>query len=534
MHQHCPVTILQLTNYAGDVQKKAVGGIPTTMSAPTSSTTTKPIVTPLAKDHNKSPNNAPEADDMVLPDEQEVSHTVDEEDNSPATNENDTRAELFPTPREHDRRSKRNSSKHHLDKGSSTLRHLGERPESCHTPRRDSYRVADRNDQQSDNHIGRGGDERGAKDRYRRRISSYDGTRPQRASNALVKRGEAGEKGKTHYRTERQADLRPKRSGNQSARNANIFYEQDVAPETAASPSSTCSSADDTDDLGNKRNATKRQPQDRQKDVVEANDSIVKNDGVHTATKWDVEQSLQRAAQPTNKLDDTSVKEAGLDVDRDGGAIVRSIVRSEASGDRSTNRSRFFSSDNENVETIELGEDARYDNIHTRQGMQQNHATSQLQQQANRPAPADELKGSNQDEEKESNEEAEIDLALPQLEIGAWEGPHREQLETSRLHRHISGSETEAIGVNGDIPPPKEFLKKASPKSMANKPREDGRGGSNGGQSRIPENSSLMDVPKSASRGRRRSAADLEWNDGGETPDVRILNNLHNHSCKDV
>lgn len=529
-----PFTILKSTNYAGDVHK-AVGGIPPTTSVPTSSTKTKPIATPLAKDHNKkSSNDAPAAGHVVLSDKPEMSHKVDEEENSPATNEYDTRAELFPTPRKHDRRSKRNSSNHQLDKRNCSHRHPGERPESCHTPRSDAYNIAGRNDQQSDHHLGLGGDERGTKGQYRRRVSLHDGKRPQRASNGRVKRGEASEKGKTRHRTERQTDLRPKRSGNQGARKADKFDEQNSSPETAASPSSTCRSTDETDDLRDKRSATKHQPQDRQRGDGEASDTTNKKDGVSTAENWDVEQSLQRAAQPTDDSDTTSVKDAGVGTDGDEGAIVGSTVRSEANGDHSTNRTRFFPSDNENVETIELGEGARYDDIHIRQDVQQNRATGQAQQQAERPAPADVLKGSNQDEEKESDEEAQIDLVLPQLEIGAWGDPHQEQLAKSRLHRHVSGSDTEGVGVNGGIPPPKEFLKKASPKSMANEPREDEVVGSNGGQNRNLENSSLANVPKSASRARRRSAADLEWNDGGETPDVRILNDLSNQSCKDV
>lgn len=511
-------TTLGFADHAGDLQK-AADNIPPTSSAPTSSTKTKPVIASLTKDHNQSANHAQTAaGGVVLPNEPQVSHKVDEEESSPSTKEKDARAEFFQTPREHDRRLMRHRGEH-LDKSTSRHRQRGERRESWSTSRSESNFTC-RKDQQSDHRVGPGDDERGRKDRYHRHLSSHDGTRPQRSSSGFVKRGDLREKGKTRYRTEGQLDLRSSGGEKQSAREADNSDEHDSATETAASPNSTCRSTDDTDDIGDTCSVTKRQLQNCQMGV-KASDTKNKNGCGDIVENWDMEQSAQHAVQPSCDLDTTSVKEAGVDTDGGEGAVARS----KADGHCSTNQSRSLSFDNENVETIELCEGARYVDTHTRLGVHQNHAIDQMQQRADFPSPSDVLKGSNQDEEREFDEEVELDLVLPHLELGAWGGPHQENSAT-RLHRHIPGSDTEAMDLNGSIPPPKEFLKNTPPKPMANKQLEEGGGGSNGGQRRILENSSLTDFPKSALKGRRRSAADLEWNDGGETPDVRILTGL--------
>lgn len=487
------------------------------------------MVAPLAQDHKQLPKEVSAAGDVENLDEPQVSNAVDEDESSPSTDEKDAQAAFFHTPREHDRRLMRHRGKH-VDKSTSRHRQPRESRESWSPSRHDSYHFTDRTHQRSDHHVGPRGDKRGAKDRYHRHFSSHDETRLQRSSRGFVKRGELDEKGKTRYRTEEQSDLRPEGSEHQSVRKTNTFDEQDNVKETVASPNGTCRSAEDTDDVGDERSSTKCQPQDPQRGI-RANDANDKNDRGNTTENRDIDQSEQRDAQPTDDLDIvTSVKMAKVDADRDEGAGTRL----EAHDDHSTNQSRDCSSDNENVETIELGEGVGHDDTHTRLRVRQKLAMGQVRQQSDLSAPPDVLKGTNQDEEKEFDEEAEIDHALPPSEKQYWGCAHKDHLATSRLHQHISRSDTEAIDLNGGIPTPKEFLKSIPTRPMSSKQREEAEGGSNSTQSRNLDVAILMDVPKSASKGRRRSAADLEWNDGGETPDVSTLTKLHRQRCVGV
>lgn len=167
--------------------------------------------------------------------------------------------------------------------------------------------------------------------------------------------------------------------------------------------------------------------------------------------------------------------------------------------------------DNENVETIELDE-----KIPDCKG-----PIGQVQQGMDGPELENELKHSNQDEEGGDDQEAGSDVLLPPLEILDWKGPRRGQSATSRLHRHISGNDPEALGfVNITIPPPKEFLASRPLQSPARvRGQNEGKDTPNG-EKLEPESLHLKSGIKPARKGRRASAADLEWSDGEEAQDV--------------
>eukprot|EP00904_Undaria_pinnatifida_P004652 jgi/Undpi1/14188/HiC_scaffold_9.g03837.m1 len=183
---------------------------------------------------------------------------------------------------------------------------------------------------------------------------------------------------------------------------------------------------------------------------------------------------------------------------------------------------RAGSSENENVETIELNESVGHDctagGLRDRKGM-----IGHAQQGIDGAALENELKRSNQHGEREFDEEAENDILVPQLEIVDWEGPRQGQSVTSRLHRHISGeNDLEALGsVNAILPPPKEFLAsrplKSSPRTQGEVESKHKPGGH--GMECLELENGLKNGLKPAKKGRRTSAADVEWSDGAEARD---------------
>lgn len=139
------------------------------------------------------------------------------------------------------------------------------------------------------------------------------------------------------------------------------------------------------------------------------------------------------------------------------------------------------------------------------------------------PANVREHTCSNQDEEREINQCAEIEMSTPSLEL-TWERPHPRETATSRLHRHISRmGEAQDRLDDYVLPPPKEFLSNHPSGSQSTVRR---------GQDDPPEakDSPLQEIAKSATKGRRRSAADLEWSEG-EQP--REVNNNGDVCCQD-
>ncbi|CAM9452904.1 unnamed protein product [Scytosiphon promiscuus] len=163
------------------------------------------------------------------------------------------------------------------------------------------------------------------------------------------------------------------------------------------------------------------------------------------------------------------------------------------------------SADRDSVEIIELRETTCHDNQHTER---------HVLQRSGKSGGADIQERNNQDEEKEFDEEADIDLVVP-IEVGAWEVPHHQwQSATSRLHRHISRPGEKNTGTC-NIPPPKEFLANTSLNpltvpTVAGHITEAGQG---------HDSTSTRSANLGTKCTRRRTAADLEWNDEGGTPD---------------
>lgn len=134
---------------------------------------------------------------------------------------------------------------------------------------------------------------------------------------------------------------------------------------------------------------------------------------------------------------------------------------------------------------------------------------------------AEEHKYSNQDEEMELDQRAEFAMSKPSLEL-TWDGPRRGSSATSRLHRHISNTDVKEGGCDEDaLPPPKEFLISQQPKDLG----LTGRRKQDRGSTSCPTRSEAKGVDvgaslRSALKGRRRSAADLEWGDGAKPQGV--------------
>lgn len=131
---------------------------------------------------------------------------------------------------------------------------------------------------------------------------------------------------------------------------------------------------------------------------------------------------------------------------------------------------------------------------------------------------------SNQDEERELDQCAELEILTPSLEI-TWEKPRRRGTATSRLHRHISRiGEPEDRPDGHLLPPPKEFLSNHSSGSQSTIRR---------GQDNPPEakDSGLQLIIKSTRKSRRRSAADLEWGDGELPQEVNAAIDLALKKC---
>lgn len=125
-------------------------------------------------------------------------------------------------------------------------------------------------------------------------------------------------------------------------------------------------------------------------------------------------------------------------------------------------------------------------------------------------ALVNEYQVSNQGEEREFAEQAEIVMSTPLLELTEGE-PRQGKSITSRLHRHIPHIDGAGGEVDGyEIPAPKEFLANQSDRSrrIARRDHEENPQAKETGR---------CVVATSLKRGRRRSAADLEWS-GGEAP----------------
>lgn len=178
----------------------------------------------------------------------------------------------------------------------------------------------------------------------------------------------------------------------------------------------------------------------------------------------------------------------------------------------------------DHVETIDLNERRCHTHMDsTRCVAEQGRVLGQAQEEPeDNVAHTDEQTCSNQDEERDRDQIAEVDASNPPVETITWDGPRQGKSVTSRLHRHISGTEAEAMGFDYPSPSKKELFTQGPLRSTSwfNNQKEDG--GMCDGRNPVFVADKCEDVPQSAKKGRRRSAADLEWSDGGEPRDVRF------------
>lgn len=474
----------------------ALGDVPSRGSTSTPPAKMKLVETSLTKDHHEAPMDIPAADVSIGP----------EKDSRPSTVESHGRAECFRTPREPDSDSRRPRSRHQ-DESSGDHREPGKRRESWSTQRSASH-LTGKGGQKSDDCIGLAGNKCDAKDGYHRRRSSDGGRSPQRSCN---NRDEASHEERIHYNRREKLGRRSKASKDQRETNADIGDGGDAG--IAGSSTRRRRSTADTGDEGDKCRPLRTHPPGKQRDLEVSGDV-----GIEAKEEAEERSELHPTRSASDANSDTTIElERGIGSSEGEGVVVQE----EAHGNDLTKRSRVYSSDNENVETIELS-------AATRSNHAQDHAQDDEQQQAVGRGPTDNRKGSNQDEDREFDEDSEIDRDVPQLEIGAWGTPQPGQSVTSRLHRHISQSSTQAGNLQGVIPPPKEFLTQGSLNLVVSKQREVGRAIAKAGKKRDTEETSSTGASKPAANGRRRTAADLEWSDGGETPDVGLADHVHN------
>lgn len=446
---------------------------------------TSPTGNSLAKRAVVDKSFAKDRDKPVI--DAQGTHNVDGVESSPSTNESGSKSESFETASGHDVKRDRNGR----HRGQSARDHRA--PEEPHaswsTPRRDSRNVTGKQRHRGEDERGRrGGDERGSKGPCHRRRGEYEDRRLVRSSGRLVHRGNTCDKRSVRRRNEDRQGQRSRGSEGESVAKANSHNEVESSG-TSASPTRNRRNAGDTED---ERDAGATSKSCYMGLPARGSDEDGR-EGV--ADERELEPCGQYATRPDEGLNHTGVEEK-VGTDSSDFVVGRPPDPQE---DEMPKKSRaYYSSDNENVETIELDEGESPVVAHIVQPREPEDNTS----------PASVPRKSNQDEEKaEVDEEGDIDLAVPRLEIGDWEGPHQGQSATSRLHRHISRRDTEAVGFSGGVPPPKEFLTHKVVESPSATDCE--------------RNTGSDDLLQPTTNGRRRSAADLEWNDGGETPDVR-------------
>lgn len=394
---------------------------------------------------------------------------------SPPRNDHD-RAESFRTPREDDKWSRRRSSQH-LGKNGGGRRETGERRASWGATRSDSQGVVSG---EYDGKDGRSGLVEGP----HRRCSSHGEKRQQCSTSSCTKRRERHEKERIRPRKEKTEkpgrQLREGQAHRVIEIEAGTTEEGNHVKETAVSPTSCA------DDDGDNPSAVKIQPPCRRKSLRESDarkkgrENVADEKGMKFSDNEDL---------PATGLDAAGLKDMGSGTDGQDRVVVHI-------------ESRFYASENEQVETIELGEDTRHVHADVTIDLKAHRATGKEQQRSDGSILAGMVRCTNQ-EDSEGGEEIESDVEVPQLELGNVEG-----------HLHILQPDAEAEKFDGSVPLPKEFLKQPSLKLVENEPREVGK---------CPGEAISADSPKSVSHRRRRSAADLEWSDKGGTPDVRLV-----------
>ncbi len=401
---------------------------------------------------------------------------------SPSTTRDDNeRADCFRTPREDNNWSRRRSNQH-LGKNGGGHGEAGERRASW------SAAISGENE---------GNDGRtGLVEGPHRSCSSHGGRGQQRSISSCTKRGERHEKERIRSRKEKieKPGRHPTEGQAHRVIEADTTEEGDHVKDKAVSPTSNA------DDEGDKPIAVTIQPSCRQKSLKESD--------ARKKGRENVAEEKSVGFSDNEDLPATGFKDFGSGTDGND----RVVVHIEADGDGCTKESRVYCSDNEQVETIELGEDTRHVHADVTIDSKEHRAIDKEQQRADGSILAGMVRWNNQKESEGGHEE--IGIEVPQLELGNEEGHQQGQSATSRLHRHILQPDAEAEKFDCSVPPPKEFLKQPSLKPVGNEPREVGK---------CPEETISVDVPKSVSHRRRRSAADLEWSDKGGTPDVRVV-----------
>ncbi|CAM9406622.1 unnamed protein product, partial [Hapterophycus canaliculatus] len=445
----------------------------------------------FASDQHNLPNEATAADNVFLPVDPQPGQTVDNEEISLSTNENDARSELFGTPLEAATWTKRRDYVH-SDIDSGGQQETGEHRASQSTPRGDSYGVRGRNEERDNDDPGQ--------------VGLRGDTRLNYPRDECVKLGSMDKKGRKSFGKEERRGCRALGSETRGAKLADTLGKQHEVLETVGSPTSSRRSAEDTPNGRNTQSPTRVGSRCC---IRNFEASCNKSNGRENVdNKRETQRSEQRSTRHPDFVRDTTPK-AGSYGDKEV------VVLSGAHGNETRKQPTPELSDSEKVETMELRETICTDDEHTR--MYGNSATGHVQQEVGDSKLPKMLEISNQDEDKELDEQTDIDLVVP-IEVKAWEGSHQWQTATSRLHRHISRSEADASGTV-NLPPPKEFLASTSLEPLVKVPKVGGAIAKTG-QSHGPESTRPGDIATTCTRRRtRRRAADLEWNDGGETPD---------------
>ena len=478
---------------------------------------------PRNEEAKGSPNEYVESDGHIEP---QATTSLDDDESNPSSNEESTRRSPKPGYcHERGKPAVRDSGS--SEGGTSGSREPGGRNASWGTSHGDLRRAPGRNALYGDGGDGsavRAGDERSQNDRHQGRRSSEDGDACARVSlNHRVNGADGHEKVRTR-------DKNASQHGRHRGAEKRIAKKDDGFGDAGIEYSRTAGGKgrDGTGLQNNERSMDKRDIQlhversrDDMSNDVSGSDGGDRECGKKTISR-DVERVESRGIQPTGAGDADTAGAA----DRQFDTVDDKKSSPPDHGCETSVPLRAGSSENENVETIELNESVGHDctagGLRDRKGM-----IGHAQQGIDGAALENELKRSNQHGERELDEEAENDILVPQLEIVDWEGPRQGQSVTSRLHRHISGkNDLEALGsVNAILPPPKEFLAsrplKSSPRTQGEVESKHKPGGH--GMECLELENGLKNGLKPAKKGRRTSAADVEWSDGAEARDVSFL-----------
>lgn len=445
----------------------------------------------FAGDERNLPHETPAHNNDLNPVDPHVDRPLGNEENSPSNDDNDVRPEILETPRQAITRVERRPR----DKIAGGHKEAGEHGASWSTPRRESYSVTGRKEERDNADTDQTGIKRN--------------TRLHRPRDECVDHGVTDEKGRTRYGEEDRRGCRSRGSENRSAERVGTFERQDQVLDVVGSPRSSRRTADDIDGGWNARYPTSDSPSGCKRNLEErgctTNEHGTVNDKLHKERSDHCSAELE---ENPGSLCFASRARTEISLHGDKRVIARPVVLDADT----TKQSRLESSDSDNVETIELRETTCHIDRNTKR--HESRAIGHVPQQAGKPERANMPKRSNQDEEHELDEEKDIDIVVP-IDVKAWENSHQWQSATSRLHRHISRSDLDATGTS-NIPPPKEFLASSSLEPLVKALELEGLS-----QNRDPASARSGGLANKFTR--RRRAADLEWNDGGETPDVRTF-----------